>query len=149
MASGSVNYGLRALPLNDTSSCSVTYGSMLSGRLKTVMLYDLHTRITNFIRFETYGFEKVEPGGVLEFASNDFVRGQPELLEKIYDRYMEKTREEWDLVTKENMESIERDDRERTDKALAVELKDLMKLIVKERESRGQPLSKELEDLLQ
>lgn len=56
------------------------------------------------------------------------------------DRFKKcKTRGEWDVVTR------------RTWRALKgmIGIKDLMKLIVKERESRGQPLLKELEDLLQ
>lgn len=69
-------------------------------------------------------------GQQLEFSCKDFVRGKPELLEKIADRYLAKmedtpfwvvtqrvknatTREEYDLAFKERREIIDRKSKKR------------------------------------
>ncbi|KAL1224768.1 Heat stress transcription factor A-1a [Cardamine amara subsp. amara] len=44
--------------------------------------------INDFSIFQTYGFRKVESGRQFEFACIDFVRGQPQLLDKIVERYL-------------------------------------------------------------
>ncbi|CAE6198598.1 unnamed protein product [Arabidopsis arenosa] len=64
-----------------------------------------------------YGVLKVESEQEWEFANDDFVRGQPELLEKITDRYKIysqallacKTREERFLLNKKRNEEWERE----------------------------------------
>ncbi|CAL9225798.1 unnamed protein product [Arabidopsis halleri] len=99
---------------------------------------DLLTRrlqITNFSPFQSYGFRKIDisPGQELEFACDDFVRGKPELLDKIAQRYLARlkayhdskygeldkrlksatTREEYELAIKEHREKWERESRDR------------------------------------
>ncbi|XP_018450109.1 heat stress transcription factor A-4c-like [Raphanus sativus] len=92
-----------------------------------------HLGITNFARFESYGFSKMTVcGQQLEFECSDFVKGHPELLDKIGDRYVAKlrafhekrykpfedklknakTKEEWDLAVKEFFENNSKERRE-------------------------------------
>lgn len=115
----------------------------------------------------TQGFTKIESGPALGFARDDFVRGKPELLEKIGERYVAglseyyeskikplrdevkrcKSREEKELVYKARREKFEMQKRERMDKDFAEEMDLLMKRIAKERETREEGvLSKEVED---
>ncbi|CAH8333922.1 unnamed protein product [Eruca vesicaria subsp. sativa] len=89
--------------------------------------------ITNLLTLQSYGFSKIVSGEQLEFFCKDFEKGRPELLEKISDRYMAqliafhekwykpfhdrlknaKTKEEWDLVMKEQKEFFENENKER------------------------------------
>lgn len=77
----------------------------------------------------------------MEFVCDDFVKGHPELLEKIGDRYMAKlrafhekrykpfedrlknakTKEEWDLAVKEQKEFFKNDCKERRESRLRME----------------------------
>ncbi|KAF3498460.1 hypothetical protein DY000_02054144 [Brassica cretica] len=83
----------------------------------------------------------VSGGQQLEFVCDDFVKGHPELLEKISDRYVAKlrafhekrykpfedrlknakTKEEWDLAVKEQKEFFENDSKERREIRLRME----------------------------
>ncbi|KAF8098208.1 hypothetical protein N665_0271s0025 [Sinapis alba] len=96
-------------------------------------LLPLRLGITDFAIFQSYGFSKIVSGQELEFLCNDFEKGRPELLDKIGDRYVAeskafyekwykpfqdrlknaKTREEWDLVVKEQKEFFENESKER------------------------------------
>ncbi|CAN6899371.1 hypothetical protein HID58_080446 [Brassica napus] len=89
------------------------------------------------------GFSKISVSGgqQLEFVCDDFVKGHPELLEKIGDRYMAKlrafhekrykpfedrlknakTKEEWDLAVKEQKEFFKNDCKERRESRLRME----------------------------
>ncbi|VVB12409.1 unnamed protein product [Arabis nemorensis] len=103
-----------------------------------------HLQIYNFTKFKAYGFREIASGEEhLEFACNDFVRGKPELLGKIAERHAAriqalrdqrqplrdrlkncKTREEWELASKEWMEMREKDFREKVEAyelAMAIE----------------------------
>ncbi|CAA7059817.1 unnamed protein product [Microthlaspi erraticum] len=123
--------------------------------------------ISDFARFERFGFTKIESGPKLGFAIDDFVRGKPELLEKIGERYVArlseyheskikplrdqvkscKNKKEKELVYKERREKLEMQKRERLDKDFGQEIELLMKRIAKERETReAGVLSKEVED---
>lgn len=92
----------------------------------------------------------------MEYACDDFGRGQPELVEKIAERYVEKwkannelkvkavqerlknckNKEERDLVRKERRERIEKRRRDRIDEAFAEEIDDLMARISGEKARR-------------
>jgi hypothetical protein len=113
--------------------------------------------ITDFLGFHTYGFRRNEStSGIMEYACDDFVRGQPELVEKIAERYVEKekanhevkvkavqerlknckNKEERDLVRKERRESIEKRRKHIIDEAFAAEIDNLMARISSEKERR-------------
>ncbi|KAG7542506.1 Heat shock factor (HSF)-type DNA-binding [Arabidopsis thaliana x Arabidopsis arenosa] len=90
-----------------------------------------HLQITHFAKFHTYGFRKlvISSGQQLKFICNDFVRGKPELLDKIAQRYMTKmkdtelwklderlendtSKEEYDLAMKDKEEMFVRKSKE-------------------------------------
>ncbi|CAH2078602.1 unnamed protein product [Thlaspi arvense] len=108
-------------------------------------------------KFQIFGFTKKESGGgISEFKSPNFVRGEPELLEKILERHVERKKafrdvhvqpvldrlkscenqEEKDLRFREHMEELERKRKEQIDKDFAAEIDGLMAAIARERETR-------------
>ncbi|CAL9226058.1 unnamed protein product [Arabidopsis halleri] len=125
--------------------------------------------IRNFKKFEYYGFKMVE-SRQLEFACDDFVKDQPELLEKIGQRYKEmlyqnhgkrvetlvnrlkscKTEKEGVLVSIEYFKKGEMKMRAKMDQFLAKEVERFMKTVAYERKIRGgEDLPKHVEDRLQ
>uniref|UniRef100_A0A0D3DMG2 Uncharacterized protein n=2 Tax=Brassica oleracea TaxID=3712 RepID=A0A0D3DMG2_BRAOL len=93
---------------------------------------------------QVFGFSKISVSGgqQLEFVCDDFVKGHPERLEKIGDRYVAKlraflekrykpfedwlknakTKEEWDLAVKEHNEFFENDSKERRESRVRMEI---------------------------
>ncbi|CAH2078601.1 unnamed protein product [Thlaspi arvense] len=123
--------------------------------------------ITDFARFARFDFTKIETGPQLEFTREGFVRGEPERLVQIGERYVAglkacrdvynkrredllgncKNRRERRLVYKERRERYERERGESMDKYFAEAMDKLLKRIAKERETReGGVLSQDVED---
>ncbi|KAF8045813.1 hypothetical protein N665_4382s0001 [Sinapis alba] len=61
-----------------------------------------HSEALTMERFITYGFTKTVSGSQVEYANDDFVRGQPKRLEKICERFVARMKQEMELELKLN-----------------------------------------------
>ncbi|CAL9226059.1 unnamed protein product [Arabidopsis halleri] len=123
-------------------------------------LRDLFPRLLGVKDFGTltsYGFKKVALSGHLEYANDYFVRGKPELLEKIGQSFIDarekrmkplidgllscKSYDERDLFMKEWNERKGREQRAKMDKALLKDADLLLLRIAREKERRANALA--------
>ncbi|EOA18750.1 hypothetical protein CARUB_v10007333mg [Capsella rubella] len=132
-------------------------------------IFPQYLGVRNFMRFLQYGFEMVEESRQLEYACDDFVKGQPELLDKIGQRYKDlqyenfgkhsearlkrlrscKTEKERESLTKENLKGYEVEMRAKMDQLLSKDVERLMQTVAYEREWRRKALPEHLEERLQ
>ncbi|XP_019089451.1 PREDICTED: heat stress transcription factor A-4a-like isoform X1 [Camelina sativa] len=114
--------------------------------------------VPDFYRFRLYGFKKVVSSVHLEYARDDFVKGRPELLEKIGQSFLEerekkmkplrdamrncKNMDEERLVTKEWMATLERERRVQVDKDFLKDADLLLLRISKYKERRAKSFTR-------